>query len=53
MRGNGYQDIAQQKCLAHLRRHFKKLIQLPGLFISPFFASPILDVNPYEITPLS
>ena len=22
---------AQQKCLAHLRRHFKKLIQLPGL----------------------
>lgn len=28
---NGYQAIAQQKCLAHLRRHFKKLIQLPGL----------------------
>ncbi len=23
---------AQQKCLAHLRRHFKKLIQLPGLY---------------------
>jgi transposase len=22
---------AQQKCLAHLRRHFKKLIKLPGL----------------------
>jgi transposase len=28
---NGYQATAQQKCLAHLRRHFKKLIQLPGL----------------------
>jgi transposase len=28
---NGYQAKAQQKCLAHLRRHFKKLIQLPGL----------------------
>jgi transposase len=27
---NGYQAFAQQKCLAHLRRHFKKLIQLPG-----------------------
>jgi transposase len=29
---NGYQVAAQQKCLAHLRRHFKKLIQLPGLY---------------------
>lgn len=29
---NGYQAVAQQKCLAHLRRHFKKLIQLPGLY---------------------
>jgi transposase len=28
---NGYDVVAQQKCLAHLRRHFKKLIQLPGL----------------------
>lgn len=28
---NGYDVKAQQKCLAHLRRHFKKLIQLPGL----------------------
>ena len=28
---NGYQAVSQQKCLAHLRRHFKKLIQLPGL----------------------
>ena len=28
---NGYEVKAQQKCLAHLRRHFKKLIKLPGL----------------------
>ncbi|MBN3948202.1 MAG: IS66 family transposase [Nostoc sp. NMS7] len=28
---NGYPVFAQQKCLAHPRRHFKKLIQLPGL----------------------
>ncbi len=28
---NGYNVKAQQKCLAHLCRHFKKLIQLPGL----------------------
>ncbi|WYL97252.1 MAG: IS66 family transposase [Gloeotrichia echinulata IR180] len=28
---NGYNVKAQQKCLAHLRRHFKKLIKLPGL----------------------
>ncbi|BAY91235.1 MULTISPECIES: IS66 family transposase [unclassified Tolypothrix] len=28
---NGYAVPEQQKCLAHLRRHFKKLIQLPGL----------------------
>ncbi len=28
---NGYQVFAQQKCLAHLRRHFKKLILIPGL----------------------
>lgn len=27
---NGYDVKAQQKCLAHLRRHFKKLIKLPG-----------------------
>ena len=25
---NGYPVTAQQKCLAHLRRHFKKVIQL-------------------------
>jgi transposase len=33
---------AQQKCLAHLRRHFKKLIKLPGLNnqeIGAFFIS--------------
>ena len=28
---NGYDVKAQQKCLAHLRRHFKQLIKLPGL----------------------
>jgi hypothetical protein len=28
---NGYDVKAQQKCLAPLRRHFKKLIKLPGL----------------------
>jgi transposase len=28
---NGYSVRAQQKCLAHLRRHFKKLSKLPGL----------------------
>lgn len=27
---NGYSVAAQQKCLAHLRRHFLKLIKLPG-----------------------
>ncbi len=27
---NGYEVRAQQKCLAHLRRHFKRLIKLPG-----------------------
>jgi transposase len=28
---NGYEVKAQQKCLAHLRRHFKRLMVLPGL----------------------
>ncbi|MGK7930128.1 MAG: IS66 family transposase [Microcystaceae cyanobacterium] len=28
---NGYPVIAQQKCLAHLRRHFERLIKTPGL----------------------
>jgi transposase len=27
---NGCQVKAQQKCLAHLRRHFKKVLELPG-----------------------
>ena len=27
---NGYPVAAQQKCLAHLRRHFKRLLKLPG-----------------------
>ncbi len=27
---NGYAVSAQQKCLAHLRRHFKRLLKLPG-----------------------
>ena len=27
---NGYSVAAQQKCLAHLRRHFKRLLKLPG-----------------------
>jgi transposase len=39
---NGYPVKAQQKCLAHLRRHFKKLIKLPGLNnqeIGAFFIS--------------
>ena len=28
---NGYAVVAQQKCLAHLRRHFQRLIKTPGL----------------------
>lgn len=28
---NGYPVISQQKCLAHLRRHFERLIKTPGL----------------------
>jgi transposase len=27
---NGGKVVAQQKCLAHLRRHFKKVLGLPG-----------------------
>ena len=27
---NGYPVVAQQKCLAHLRRHFLRLVKLPG-----------------------
>ena len=29
---NGYAVTAQQKCLAHLRRHFKRLLKLPGKY---------------------
>jgi transposase len=29
---NGYNVTAQQKCLAHLRRHFQKLELQPGLY---------------------
>ena len=29
---NGYSVAAQQKCLAHLRRHFKRLLKLPGKY---------------------
>ncbi len=29
---NGYRVAAQQKCLAHLRRHFLRLIKLPGQY---------------------
>ncbi len=29
---NGYEVTAQQKCLAHLRRHFQKLELQPGLY---------------------
>jgi transposase len=39
---NGYPVKAKQKCLAHLRRHFKKLLKLPGLNnqeIETFFIS--------------
>jgi transposase len=28
---NGYPVTAQQKCQAHLPRHFKRLIKIPGL----------------------
>lgn len=28
---NGYNVKDQQKCLAHLRRHFLRLVKLPGL----------------------
>ena len=32
---NSYLVAAQQKCLAHLRRHFKRLLKLPGNIIKP------------------
>lgn len=36
---NGYAVAAQQKCLAHLRRHFLKLIKLPGQHNQPIGAA--------------
>lgn len=44
---NGYRAAAQQKCLAHMRRHFKSLIKCPGLnnrAIGKAFVSLINDV---------
>jgi transposase len=44
---NGYPAAAQQKCLAHMRRHFKSLIKCPGLNNTPIgetFVSLINDV---------
>ena len=44
---NGYPAAAQQKCLAHMRRHFKSLIKSPGLnniVIGEAFLSLINDV---------
>jgi transposase len=44
---NGYPAVAQQKCLAHIRRHFKSLIKLPGLnnlAIGEVFVGLINDV---------
>ena len=44
---NEYPAVAQQKCLAHMRRHFKSLIKLPGLnnvAIGEVFVGLINDV---------
>lgn len=44
---NGYPVAAQQKCLAHMLRHFKSLIKSPGLnntAIGQVFVDLILDV---------
>ena len=40
---NGYPVTAQQKCLAHLRRHFKKVIKL-GLVFNPALGQAFLDL---------
>ena len=49
---NGYPAAAQQKCLAHMRRHFKSLIKSPGLnnaLIGKVFVGLINDVfNKYS-----
>jgi transposase len=46
---NGYSVAAQQKCLAHLRHHFLKLIKLPGQHnqaIGETFVNLIDDTDP-------
>lgn len=40
---NGYPVTAQQKCLAHMRRHFKKVVQL-GLVFNPVLGQVFLDL---------
>jgi len=40
---NGYPVQAQQKCLAHLRRHFKKVVKL-GLVFNPVLGQAFLDL---------
>ena len=40
---NGYSVEAQQKCLAHLRRHFKKVIKL-GYGNNPALGQAFLDL---------
>ena len=40
---NGYPVKAQQKCLAHLRRHFKKVLQLKLVF-NPQVGQAFLDL---------
>ncbi len=40
---NGYPVNAQQKCLAHLRRHFKKVLKL-GLVFNPALGQAFLDL---------
>lgn len=40
---NGYPAKAQQKCLAHLRRHFKKVVKLELVF-NPKLGLEFLDL---------
>lgn len=40
---NGYPVKAQQKCLAHLRRHFKKVVKL-GYGHNPTLGQAFLDL---------
>ena len=50
---NGYPVVAQQKCMAHMLRHFKSLIKSPGLNNAPIgqeFIGLINDVfNNYRL----